>query len=297
MLPGATADWRGAREEANFPEMATATWLTGPRVRKTPRGTTWMLIPTFLLILGTSGVVNAQGPAQGSEEAAVTEYQAGRAHFEAGRYRDAIVHLERAVSLDPNSPTLVYNVARVYELLGELDDAIRYYHMFLRMLGPDDADERSRVADTIGRLEGAQREAEENAPPPPEEDARLDRPVLVEEHGVADLAFWLTAGGSAVLLATGGILGALALMQKNSADCTVGDQCTLDERDDAATSAQNLALGADILLITGGVAALSAVLLYFLRTRTVETYPQYEGTTAFFGTDGQGALAGLRGTF
>jgi len=239
----------------------------------------------------------AQAPEQGGEQDAAAEYQIGREHFEAGRYRYAIEHLERAVSLDPNSPTLVYNVARVYELLGDFGNAIRYYQLFVRMLGPDETDEARRVTEVIERLEGAQREAQENAPPPQPADTHLDRPVLVEERGVADTAFWLTAGGSALLLAGGGVLGVLALMNKNSADCTVGDQCTLVERDNHAAAARNLALGADILLITGGVAAIAAVLLYSLRTRMVETYPQYEGMTAFFGTDGQGAVAGVRGAF
>ncbi len=266
-------------------------------MQQTLRDATWVLIPMLLLVPEMSA--RAQAPEQTGEQDAATEYQIGREHFEAGRYRYAIEHLERAVGLDPNSPTLVYNVARVHELLGELDDAIRYYQLFLRMLGPDEQDERRRVVETIQRLEGAQREAQESAVPPTPSDVHLDRPVLVEERGVADTAFWLTAGGSALLLAGGGVLGVLALMSKNNAECTiqVGSECTLEKRDDYAATAQGLALGADILLITGGVAAIAAVLLYSLRTRLVETYPQYEGMTAFFGTDGEGAITGIRGTF
>jgi len=68
-------------------------------------------------------------------------------------------------------------------------------------------------------------------------------------------------------------------------------------KDLPAVLADGLALAADILFITGGVAAVTATLLYALRTREVETYPQYEGVTAFFGTDGRGAFAGVGGSF
>jgi tetratricopeptide (TPR) repeat protein len=224
-------------------------------------------------------------------------YRSGREHFEAGRYREAIADLEQALALDPSSPTLVYNVARVYELLGELDEAIRYYQVYLQMLTPDEEDERSRVVETIERLEGARGQVGATTDVQPPDNPHLDRPVIVEKHGVADAAFWGTAIGAAVLLAGGGILGAVALVMKGNAECVVGDVCTLQERDDYAATSSSLALGADILLVTGGVAAITAMLLYVIRTREVETYPQYQGTTAFFGTDGNSALVGLRGAF
>ena len=46
---------------------------------------------------------------------AIERYNRGRAHYQAGRYREALAELEKALALDPNSPNLVYNVARVYE--------------------------------------------------------------------------------------------------------------------------------------------------------------------------------------
>src|SRR5262245_24814610 len=54
-------------------------------------------------------------------DAAIQHYSIGREHYQAGRYREALNELEQAVRLDPASPNLVFNVARVYELLGEID--------------------------------------------------------------------------------------------------------------------------------------------------------------------------------
>jgi len=274
--------------------MAKASWLP-------PRACLWTVNAVLfsVLLLSQGPVALAQQPGAGTEQAQAVEfYRRGREHFEAGRYRDAISDLEQAVTLDPSSPTLVYNVARVYELLGELDHSIRYYQVYLRMLSAEEEDERTRVAETIARLTGARDEMATNpdvvtSP----DDAHLDRPVIVEERGVADTAFWATAVTAAVLLVGGGVMGGLALLMDSKADCVVGDQCTLVDRDGYATSADGLALAADILFITGGVAAVAATLLYALRTRQVETYPQYEGVTAFVGTDGHGAFVGVGGSF
>jgi tetratricopeptide (TPR) repeat protein len=241
--------------------------------------------------------------AQESPDEAVDFYRRGREHFAAGRYREAIADLERALILDPSSATLVYNLARVHELLGELDASIQYYNQYLGMLGGDETDERSRVEETLGRLQGARRQVAESGAQQTSGDLttdphELNRPILVEERGVADVPFWITAVGAVALLAGGGIVGIVALSEESAAEtCILGATCTLAERDDAADLADNLALGADVLFVAGGVAAIAAGLLFALRTRQVETYPDYDATMAFFTADQHGALAGLRGTW
>ena len=75
------------------------------------------------LILGAPSVAlskehsleNAEAPPE-----AKTHFDSGREHFRAGRYREAIVELKAALELDPDSPTLMYNVAYANELLGDL---------------------------------------------------------------------------------------------------------------------------------------------------------------------------------
>jgi tetratricopeptide (TPR) repeat protein len=65
---------------------------------------------------------------------AIDHYSRGRAHYQAGRYREAVIELEQALALDPGSPNLVYNLARVYELLGRIDPAIANYERYRSML-------------------------------------------------------------------------------------------------------------------------------------------------------------------
>ena len=76
---------------------------------------------------------------------ALQHYNRGRQHYQAGRYREALQELEVAVNLDPSSPNLVYNVARVYELLGEIDQAIAFYRRYRDMLPANERAERERT--------------------------------------------------------------------------------------------------------------------------------------------------------
>jgi hypothetical protein len=238
----------------------------------------------LVLAIGSSpALAQESGEAQGD---AVQYYQSGRDHFLAGRYREAIVDLERALALDPDSPTLSYNLARVYELLGEIDRAIEYYHAYASSLGASDREERARVEETIRRLEGARtqvRPATVTPPAVPPDDFELNRPVIVEERGVADAAFWITVGIGGALLAAGAVTGIYALSENAALDdyvlgmpntCVTVEICD-DSWDARANRVRTFALASDLLLGAGVAAGVTALLLYVLRTREVTTYPGY----------------------
>ena len=127
-----------------------------PRANKTRRPTlVGCVVACCLLLEGLLGTrwAHAQesrpllnpGTADGSASAppaeALTHYNRGRELYQAGRYREAVVELEDASRLDPGSANLVYNLARVYELLGELDLAIRHYQRYRAMLPPTETEE------------------------------------------------------------------------------------------------------------------------------------------------------------
>jgi tetratricopeptide (TPR) repeat protein len=229
---------------------------------------------------------------------AVEFYESGRAHYRAGRYREAIADLERALTLDPGSATLIFNLARVHELLGEIDNAILYYTQYLQVLTPEQDEERERVEETIGRLRGARDTVRTQAPPeppavPPEDDEE-NEPRWVTAHGIADTPFWVVAGGSAALLLGGCIVGLLALQAEAYSTSFVlgidGEYADLEAADDRANA---LALGADILFILGGGAAIAAGLLFGIRSRTYEVLPEDVSPTVALLENG--AVLGLRG--
>jgi len=155
----------------------------------------------------------AQGRRHPPEEA-VERYRVAYDHYKSGRYREAIVELEAALALDPESPTLVYNLARVHELLGELDEALRYYRLYEGRLPRGERREQARIRRAIERIEGAlstspadpEALTEPDWPGPP-----LEEPPPRRVRGVADAAVWVTGWTGLALLAAGAVLGVLAL--------------------------------------------------------------------------------------
>jgi tetratricopeptide (TPR) repeat protein len=239
----------------------------------------------------------AQPPLAGPDEspaksppppAAVSHYNRGRAHYQAGRYRDAVIELEKALALDPQSPNLVYNVARVYELLGDMERSIGFYERYQRMLPAQEHEEKQRVEATLARLRGAKQHVV-----PEETDATPARPEM--KRGVADPAFWVTLGTGAAAVAAGGVTGVMALrLGKDTEDFVVGEDGPLSERDDMVRHTERLALASDVLFLCGATFAITSVLLYTLREEPVEASEPEAGIG--FGATANGVFVSLRGS-
>lgn len=196
---------------------------------------------------------------------ALDHYNRGRAHYQAGRYREAVVELEAALALDPGSPNLVYNLARVHELLGDIEPAIGYYERYHSMLPPNESEERQRVMGAIQRLRGAQQHVVR-----PSEVPVGTVPVVATERGVADGAFWTVATLSLAAFVAGGVTGGLALREEKSArDFVLGADGDRKEQLALADKADRLALASDASMAFGAVSGLTAILLFALRTKPV----------------------------
>jgi tetratricopeptide (TPR) repeat protein len=212
---------------------------------------------------------------------AIQFFESGRAHYEAGRYEEAAVDLERALQLDPVSTTLIFNLARIYELLGDLEKAIAFGERYLELLPEDMVAERERAESTLRRVRGAQewlalRESER-----PPELRQLTPTVIVRERGVADTAFWTTLASGAGLIAVGGTLGGVAWAKRNEAhDFIIRAETDRNAHAEVMDRADRLALAADILLAAGVATEIGALLLYLLRVRTFEREVDDAGTTA-----------------
>jgi tetratricopeptide (TPR) repeat protein len=257
------------------------------------------------LALGASATPTS-AQSEGASDDAVQFYRRGREHFRAGRYREAIADLERARLLDPGAPTLVYNLARVHELLGEIERALLYYNEYVRMLPPEEDGARERAVETIRRLEGARETVAPAVPSTPtdEQQTQLDPVVVVQERGVADELFWITAGVSGALLVGGIAVGLSALSAESAAaDTVLGEVRSdgtgvndLEDRRLHEANADDRAIVADVLFAGSVLAAVGAGLLYVLRTEDIETRERYEGTEAFVSMSHREAMVGLRGS-
>ncbi len=238
------------------------------------------------------GVIRAPTPPAG----AVEHYERGRREYLAGRYRDALQELKAALALDPNSANLVYNVARVNEDLGELEEAINYYRRYRTLLPRDAEEERDKTTKTIRRLQGAKDEKTQleleqrrfeaqNKPPGPDP---------AQSHGRADAAFWLIAGTGLALAAGGGVTGFLALRrEKEVSDFVLGKDGLLEDRQRLRKQADDFALASDVMSVAAGVAILSAAVLFFSR----KGEPDEESSDAGLTVAPQFGGVGLHGNF
>src|SRR3990172_5013099 len=75
------------------------------------------------------------------ETAAREAFERGTALYGAGRYREAIVQFQTAQELRPH-PSVLFNIARCHENLGEFAEALAHYE---RMLAEPRIDDRADV--------------------------------------------------------------------------------------------------------------------------------------------------------
>jgi len=253
------------------------------------------------LLVGVWGIVMATtiaGPlaAQDREppQEAMQFFERAREAYREGRYPDAAQDLERALVLDPNAPALLFNLGRVYELMGRYDDSIGVY-MRLRAVTPaTETEELERTEQILERLRGAREHA---APPPSVETVGTieQGPTFVRERGVADVPFWATliAGGAVVIGAA--ISGGLALSWRSSLDGQVLDDVySYEDYTSTLDTARTLGTVADVAGTLGGLTIVGALLLFGLRERV---YEQWGDGNATLSIDLGPASIGLTGTF
>lgn len=266
------------------------------------------LLAAMLALAPRSTRAQEAGATHATPPEALELFRTARDHYREGRYPQAAADLERALILDPTSPTLRYNLGRVYELLGELPEARREYARYLELLPADDVEERERTEATIQRLDGAIASGIAAPPPVParvQEPLReLTGPVLVRERGVADLAFWVTGGAGLAALLVAAITGGVALDRASARDnlvLTAPGQLEAyhAQRDGLDADARALGITTDVLLGVGGAALIATLLLFVLREHEVEREivhdEQASAIAPLFATSGRAALIGIRG--
>jgi len=100
----------------------------------------------------------ANEPDQRTHEAKL-RFQAGQAHFDGGRFDEALREFQAGYELVPRSGFLI-NIAHSYRRMGNLEEARAYYKRFL-LVDPGSPD-RAAVEDVIRELD----EAIRTTPPP-----------------------------------------------------------------------------------------------------------------------------------
>jgi tetratricopeptide (TPR) repeat protein len=200
-------------------------------------------------------------------EAARAHYAKGRALYQAGAYREAIAEFEAARALDPKAKELVFNLAVIHEKLGNMDDALRFVHLYAQM--DLDAGERARAEGYITRLEGAKHELDGHKAPeakPPASAGGEAGHAPPRVRGRLDVATFAAGGGALAFAVVGTVLGVKALADRPTSFVT-GRDGTVAQLQHLEHTAHTEAVAADVCFIAAIAAAAGAGYLYFGRYR------------------------------
>ncbi|MCS6900779.1 MAG: hypothetical protein RMJ98_14680 [Myxococcales bacterium] len=239
-----------------------------------------------------------------SQDRAQMAYQEALKLYRSGQYRAAVDKLLEARKLDPTAKELPYNLGLLYEKLGEIDNAIKNFELYLTL--ETDNEEKERVRATLQRLEGARVELAKNKPTasasPSTESPPLPLtssppsleppppPPSTPRKGRLDGLVYGTGGLALAAAGVGVFFGIRALSlrpEKSTADQSIE---TLEDRQRRAHQSGIFAdISFGVALASGGAAAL----LYLLR----DAPPPPGGTSAFVSPTQGGGLVGWGGQF
>lgn len=243
----------------------------------------------------------ADPPGTSAQDRAQIAYQESLKLYKAGQYRAAVDKLVEARKLDPTAKELPYNLGLLYEKLGEIDNAIKNFQLYLAL--DTDEEEKERVRSILQRLEGARDELNRNkppasasapasaAPPPPTTSAPEPPPPPPRRRGRLDALVYGTGGLSLAAVGAGVFFGVRALSLRPEPS-TVGQSIeTLEDKQRRAHQSGVIAdISFGVAIASGG----AAVLLYFLR----DAPPPKEGTpAAFVAPTRGGGVVGWGGRF
>ena len=186
--------------------------------------------------------------------------------FDAKEYDVAVDLFQQAHAIDPQ-PNYLFNIGRVYEEKGDLENAVVFYQRFLGESGVDlesrqIATERLKVLrEALKQLRGesADRPAEPAATPEPDPqtDPDVDRPRDAERTRKLRIAGYSLLGIGGAALIAGGAVGGVALGTTRDAD----DAAFVDEEERLRRKARTQAGAADGLFVAGGVVAVVGLVL------------------------------------
>lgn len=236
------------------------------------------------LALGAQSPAPSSSPSSSSTTQADVErlFAEGAALYKGGKYREAIDKFEEAYALYPE-PNLLYNTARAYEALGEIDGAITKYRLSANH--PRAGDELKAKANAklavlqSARDKGAEPSSSPAAPsstPSPPSTSPPASPPPSPAPASAGFPMWGVAGGvaagvGALTAAGGGVvfgLGAATHSQLErdlEPDANGVTQVTRREAEDALDAGTTQKTAGVALLATGGVLVAAAVPLFVLQ--------------------------------
>jgi tetratricopeptide (TPR) repeat protein len=231
-------------------------------------------VTAFAVALAVLAPVPASAARTGPAEAAPADadrlrdlYARGQAAFDAGSYETAIETFEEAFAI-ADDPTLLFNISLCYDRLGNYEKSLEYLDRYAERAPREEQAEIERRRSSLqARQERAAREGpktaasdtEDNGEPLPAPSGSQDAPPSNDR--LMSPAAWVFTGIGVAAFGTAIGLGAASLARGNAAECENRGGTTLctERGADDAKASRSLALGADIAIGIGAVAAIAVI--------------------------------------
>ncbi|HEY6461639.1 MAG TPA: tetratricopeptide repeat protein [Polyangiaceae bacterium] len=250
--------------------MSRATAALGTGARRSRRGAA-VIAMTVTVVVGLLPVVSARAapPADASSAAkdrdqALALYRASTKAYEEGRFQDAVDLLTQAYGLE-QEPVILFNLARAYEGLGDLEKAVDAYVRYLDR--QPDASDRGSIEQRVATLNKQIADRKTLEQQRDEERARAEQARKAAEDTQERVAReeqqrqgpgawpWIIGGTGVAALGAGIVLGAVSHGKYEDA---VGDAYRGPAESDYRT-AQSFATGANVAFVAGGVLTAASV--------------------------------------
>ncbi|HET9931442.1 MAG TPA: tetratricopeptide repeat protein [Polyangiaceae bacterium] len=230
------------------------------------RAPAWLGLGVLWAALSMTGTSRADDSNPNDEEpraasggaSAKHHFDEALAHYREGHYRAAIAELKAALTFDPTSKDLIYNLALVHEKLGELDQAIAALERYAEL--ETDPKELARARQAKTRMQGARAELSAPVVVP----SRVPIPPVAVPINERRTNPWLVA--STVVAATGGVLGVVfgvrALVLAPGESASTNASTNIDDLHDQQNRAAFSARVADVSFGVGVVSGIFAAILW-----------------------------------
>jgi tetratricopeptide (TPR) repeat protein len=203
-------------------------------------------ILALTLVLALPAVTAAQAdPEQSDRERALSLFQESADHYRVGRFGVAAELLREAYDLHPE-PLLLYNLGRALDGMGEFQEAIQAYRDYVEAV--PDAEDRGAVERRIETLQTYLDSGSGGDTPPPPEGAPGATGPTYADSGPSPVPFVIAGVGAAGV----GIGVVLGLMAQSRHDDAVAENVHVTAAE-KAEEADNLAAGANIAFVAGGI--------------------------------------------
>jgi tetratricopeptide (TPR) repeat protein len=223
-----------------------------------------------VLVVDAARAQSPAPPDASAHDHALQLFSDGKKAYKQGDMQTAIKDLEAAYELEP-APVLLYNLARAYEGIGELEKAVSAYEHFLS--AEPNAEDRGAIETRLATLKRQIAEQSQKQAPAAPPEVAPEVVVVPRSPSVAPF-FVLAAGGAGVLL--GGVFGGLALGENHSQNAPTTSQLDGQSAHDRATS---FAVASDVGFVAGG-ALIAAGVVWLIIDRSQTKGPTRTGAWA-----------------